>query len=79
MFEAGKRYRVKDNQYARSIGITIPNTVLLVTKVTSRTVWFKTIPGDGYHITYLYLKEFSQLAEENSVWAGSKLNFNFVY
>ena len=80
MFEVGKTYRVKDSRFARSMGITNPNVALVITKVTARTVWFRTIPDDNhYGETYLYHREFKQLAEENSVWAGSKLNFNFVH
>ena len=85
MFEVGKTYRIKDNEFARSIycfriGIRNPNTALIITKVTSRTIWFRTIPDENhYGETYLYKKEFSQLAEETSAWAGSKLNFNFVH
>lgn len=80
MIEVGKIYRIKDNEFARGMGIGNPNTALVVTKVTSKTIWFRTIPDENdYGETYLYKKEFNQLAEESSTWAGSKLNFNFVH
>jgi hypothetical protein len=69
--EIGKKYQLITNRHLGGLS----GKKIVVTRITSRTVWFNFDNGN----TYLYTKEFLKYAEEISPWSGSKLNFNFVY
>lgn len=86
MYEEGKRYKVKNNDYAKEIGV-IPDATLYITNIETcvsrhrfswnsghyrKKIYFTSNPNDGYGNSFLYKEEFEKLFED------SKFKHHFV-
>jgi len=63
MIKEGQTYKVKNNTYAKEIGI-IPDSNLSITMIKERKrkeIYFISTPDDGWGVSFLYEDEFKKL------------------